>query len=123
MADVIKTATAIEESGGEPDLSIEEVESAEGLPGAALSLRGSAAVRFIDALGAAAIEPAKTAARPRTVYRLVPCKELRDGLDAGRLRMATPRRGGSVSVYQGKPKGGSLWTVSGGGFESSRRSH
>ena len=81
----------------EPDLTIEELEGTTELPDAAVVLQGAAATPFLDILGEISIEGVKTTKRARSVYRLVPRKELQAGLDAGRLRWATPRKGGDLS--------------------------
>jgi hypothetical protein len=102
---------------GEPpavaEASIEPVVGGEQLPESAITLTGDAAVALTDAVAPVAKELAragKTVARARddakNLYRLVPRKDLAEGLQSGALKMGVPRKGGDATVLVKSAKTG-----------------
>ena len=99
-----------EDKRGEPDAeaSIELVADDRELPDSGVTLRGEAAYELIEAVAPVAKEIARAGktllgnrrAREdaRQLYRIVPRKELADGLKANALRMGTARKGGDATV-------------------------
>jgi hypothetical protein len=91
-----------------PDASVELVEDQRGLTGSGVTLSGESARELIEAVAPVAKELAragKTIAGSRKaqdgtrqLYRIVPRKELAEGLKKNALRMATPRAGGDATV-------------------------